>query len=83
MGPLECYSCGGPKSLKSSCDDFHHENSDYKETCETHMKSCIKTYGAFKNISGMFEILCLNLRFFLSEKVRLYILTAGRSPKQL
>ena len=54
MAPLECYSCGGPKSLKSSCDDFHHENSDYKETCETHMKSCIKTYGAFKNISGMY-----------------------------
>ena len=60
MAPLECYSCGGPKSLKSSCDDFHHENSDYKETCETHMKSCIKTYGAFKNISGMFKILGLN-----------------------
>ena len=81
MAPLECYSCGGPKSLKSSCDDFHDENSDYKETCETHMKSCIKTHGAFKNISGMFEISCLNLRFFLSEEVKLDILTAG--PKQL
>ena len=51
MPPLECYKCGGPNPEKN-CDNFDPKKSDYKEICNTNMKSCIKTYGAFKNISG-------------------------------
>ena len=51
MAPLECYICGGPSPQKS-CEDFHPENPEYKDVCSSDKKSCIKTYGAFQNISG-------------------------------
>ena len=51
MAPLECYSCGSPQS--KSCEEFSPNNPDYTEVCSSNKKSCIKTYGAFQNISGM------------------------------
>jgi len=49
MAPLECYSCGSPQS--KSCEEFSPNNPDYTEVCSSNKKSCIKTYGAFHNIS--------------------------------
>ena len=48
--PLECYVCG--KDPYKSCHDFEPTNPDFKMTCPGNMRSCVKSYGAFENVTG-------------------------------
>ena len=47
---LTCHVCGN--GFPYSCDDFDPIGEEFKTTCSSHTKSCVKSYGVFQNVTG-------------------------------
>ena len=50
VGPLECYVCG--KAPHKSCDEFDPHDITFRAACGDEMQSCVKSFGAFQNVTG-------------------------------
>ena len=52
LPPLECYVCG--KAPHKSCDEFDPHDITFRQKClDQKHQSCVKSFGAFQNVTGL------------------------------